>query len=196
MAQKPKILAFAGSLRTDSYNKQLLKIAADAAQEAGCEVKIIDFKNYPMPIYDADIEEEEGLPGYAKEFKMLMVEADGFLISAPEYNSSLSAVLKNSIDWASRPEDNDPYPLWPFKGKTAALLSASPGRLGGLRGLFHLRDVLQNIYINVLPEMYALNKADSAFNPDGSLISENKQKAAESVGKNLAQYLLKLQDKE
>ena len=144
MTRKLRILAFAGSTRKDSYNKKLRRIAAKAAEECGAEVTLVDLKDLPMPLFDEDLERETGMPESAAKLKALMVESDGFLIASPEYNSSITAVLKNAIDWVSRPVPNEPS-LLAFMGKTAILMSASPGNLGGLRGLVHLRAILGNI---------------------------------------------------
>ena len=106
----PEILAFAGSTRTESYNKKLVRLAADAARAAGANVTVIDLRDLPLPLFDEDFETAHGLPENAKKLKSLMKEHDGFLISSPEYNSSITAVLKNAIDWASRPETEDEPP--------------------------------------------------------------------------------------
>ena len=127
MSTTPKILALAGSTREGSYNKKLVRVAAAGAQAAGGEVTLVDLRELPMPLYDGDLEAAEGLPPNARILKRLMIAHDGLLISAPEYNSSITAVLKNAIDWASRPEP-DEIPLVAFKDKVAALMSASPGQ--------------------------------------------------------------------
>ena len=106
-----KILAFAGSTRTESFNKKLVKIAVEGARAAGAEVTLIDLRDFPMPLYDGDLEAASGLPENAKKVKQLMISHHGFLISAPEYNSSITAVLKNTFDWVSRPETDDEPPL-------------------------------------------------------------------------------------
>src|SRR5690349_10389273 len=155
MAYTPKILAFAGSLRKDSFNKKLVKLAAAGAKSAGADVTYIDLKELPMPIFDEDLEAAQGMPENAKKFKQLMISHDGLLISAPEYNSSISAALKNAIDWASRPEPNE-APLVAFDGKVVSLMAASPGALGGLRGLVTVRSILGNIKVIVLPEQIAV----------------------------------------
>src|ERR1700690_2177036 len=116
MPYTPKILAFAGSTRKESFNKKLVKVAADAARAAGAEVTYLDLKDIPMPLYDGDLETEQGLPENAKKFKAMLLAHDGLLISAPEYNSSISGVLKNAIDWASRPAPGE-APLACFAGK-------------------------------------------------------------------------------
>src|SRR6186713_3493129 len=124
---QPKIVAFAGSLRTGSYNKKLLAIAVDAARAAGAEVTVVDLRELALPVFDQDIEDSTGLPEGAKKLKTLMRESDGFLIASPEYNSSVTAALKNAIDWASRSETDDEPSLVAYRGKTAALMAAAPG---------------------------------------------------------------------
>jgi len=188
MAYVPKILAFAGSTRTDSFNKKLVRIAAEGARKAGAEVISIDLRDYPLPIYDGDLEQREGLPANARKLKDLFLAHQGLLISAPEYNSSISAVLKNTIDWVSRPVPGEP-PLGCFVDKVAALMSASTGALGGLRGLVHIRAILGNIRVIVLPDQGAVPKAHEAFAPDSSLKDPQQQAAVEQLGRNLAQVL-------
>lgn len=192
MEKKVKILAFAGSTRKDSFNKKLVKAAAKAAEDEGAEVTVIDLKDFPMPLYDGDDEAATGLPPKALELKKLMQESDGFLISSPEYNSGYSAVLKNAFDWASRKSEEGEAGLSAFTGKYAGLLSASPGAMGGLRGLYQLREVLQNINVTVMPVMHALGKAHEAFNDDGSLKDEKAAQSVKNVGANLAKTLKKL----
>ncbi|MCM0590740.1 MAG: NAD(P)H-dependent oxidoreductase [Gloeotrichia echinulata CP02] len=191
MASKPKILAFAGSTRIDSYNKKLVKIAAAGAQAAEVEVTYLDLRDLPLPLFDEDLEAQEGLPANARTFKDLLISHQGLLIASPEYNSSLTAVLKNAIDWASRPSANE-APLAAFTDKVAAIMSASPGPLGGLRGLSPLRSILGNIGVLVLPNQVAVPKAYEAFNADGSLKAPQQQESVEKLGKNLANILLKL----
>jgi NAD(P)H-dependent FMN reductase len=171
----PRILAFAGSLRVESFNKKLVRIAADAVRAVGGEVTVVDLHDFPMPLYDGDIEAASGIPETGKKLKKMFVESQGLLISSPEYNSSITGVLKNTIDWVSRPAPGEPG-LVAFTGKVAGLVSASPGALGGLRGLVHLRSILGNIGVIVLPEQLAVSKAGDAFGPDGSL-KDDKQKA-------------------
>ncbi|MEH1951148.1 MAG: NAD(P)H-dependent oxidoreductase [Nostoc sp.] len=191
MASPPKILAFAGSTRIDSYNKKLVKIAAAGAKAAGAEVTYIDLRDLPLPLYDEDLEAQEGLPANARTFKDLLISHQGLLIASPEYNSSLTAVLKNAIDWASRPVPNE-APLAAFAGKVASIMSTSPGALGGLRGLVHLRSILGNIKVLVLPDQIALPKAYEAFNADGTLKDPKQQQSIEQLGDGLTKILLKL----
>lgn len=192
MDYRPKILAFAGSLRKDSFNKKLIKIAVKGAQEAGAEVTLIDLKDYPLPIYDQDIEDSQGLPENALKIKDLMFKNDGFLLSCPEYNSSMSAVFKNVIDWASRNASKDEVYLSCFIDKAVGLISASPGALGGLRSLVHVRSMFSNIYSYVLPQQKCIAHADKAFDANGNLIDAKAQADVMNMGKNLTQFIKKL----
>ena len=191
MAYVPKILAFAGSTRTDSFNKKLVKLGAAAARAAGAEVTLVDLRDLPMPLYDGDLEAASGLPDNAQKFKALMLAHQGLLISAPEYNSGISGVLKNAIDWASRSASNEP-PLACFVNEVAALMSASPGALGGLRGLVHVRSILGNIHVLVLPDQLSIPKAHEAFTSDGALKDAKQQAAVERLARQLTTTLTKL----
>ena len=186
-----KILAFAGSARRESYNNKLLKIAASGAQAAGAAVTVIDLADYPLPLFNEDLEQESGAPENAKRLKQLFVENHGLLIACPEYNSSITPLLKNTIDWVSRPAAGEPS-LIAYRGKVATLLSASPGALGGLRGLVHVRSILGNIGVIVLPDQIAIQKAFEAFNPDGSLKDAKLQSAVTDLGAGLAKFLTRL----
>lgn len=190
MSAQPRILAFAGSTRTDSYNKRLVQIAARAAEGAGAEVRVIDLRDFPLPLFDEDLE-RVGTPEVATRLKALMVEHDGFLIASPEYNSSITAVLKNAIDWASRPAANEPR-LVAFQGKVASLMSTSPGALGGLYGLVQLRSILGNIGVIVLPDQIAMPRAFEAFQEDGTLKDAKTQSSVAALGTSLAGFLAKL----
>lgn len=186
-----RLLAFAGSLRKDSYNKKLVKIAVKGAREAGAEVTLIDLKDYPMPIYDGDIEAAEGLPVNAMKLKELMWEHDGFIIASPEYNSSISAALKNAIDWASRPATPDEKDLSCFVDKFALIMSASVGQLGGLRGLVHLRAIFENIYTFVMPKQKCIPLCSDAFDEEGNLKNPKDQKAVMALGKKFVETFAK-----
>lgn len=191
MPVTPRILAFAGSARKESYNKKLVRIAADGARAGGAEVTLLDLRDLPLPIFDEDLEKTDGLPDNARKFKQLLLAHDGLLIASPEYNSSITALLKNAIDWASRPAAGE-KPLQCFDGKVAALISASPGALGGLRGLVTLRMILGNIRVLVLPDQLAVAKAHEAFNSDGSLKDAAQQDAVRKIGAKLAETIRKL----
>lgn len=180
-----KVLAFAGSSRTDSFNKKLVKVAAEGAREAGAEVTFIDLRDYSMPIYDGDLEANEALPENAKKLKKIFLEHHGLLISSPEYNSSISALLKNAIDWVSRPEPGEAQ-LACYDQKVVGLMAASPGMLGGLRGLVTVRSIFSNIKCIVIPEQVAVAKAGEAFNDNGGLKNEKEEKSVKNIGAQVA----------
>lgn len=188
----PKIIAFSGSSRKASLNKKLLAIAVAEAKSQGAEVTVVDLKDYEMPLYNGDLEDEKGLPEAAKKLKKLFTEHDGLLIAAPEYNSSITPLLKNTIDWISRPESDDEPSLIAYRDKVAALISASPGNFGGLRGLVPLRMLLGNIGVTVIPEQFCLGQAQAAFQEDGSFKNPNQQKQVVNVVTSLVVKLNKL----
>lgn len=179
-----RLVAFAGSLRKDSWNKKLVRIAADGARAAGAEVTLLDLADFPMPLFDEDLERAQGAPASAQQWKAALKACDGMIIASPEYNSSVTAALKNAIDWASRPAAGEPA-LAAFAGKTAVLMAASPGALGGLRGLVHLRSILGNIQMLVLPEQKAISKAHEAFGPDDALKDAKVADEVRALGKRL-----------
>ena len=191
MPKKVRILAFAGSARNNSWNKKLVRIAAKGARAAGAEVTDLDLADYPMPMYDGDLEATEGQPANAKRLKTLMINSHGFLIASPEYNSGYSPLLKNTLDWVSRPIPEEPS-LLAFAGKVTALMSASPGALGGLRGLAQLRQVLSNIQVLVLPGQVTVPSAQNLFKTNGSLEDEKKQEETIQLGATLTHVLRKL----
>lgn len=195
MENRVKILAFAGSTRKDSYNKKLVKIACKGAEELGAHVTYIDLHDYPLPLYDGDLEAEYGLPKNAIRLKALMREHDGFLISSPEYNSSISGVLKNVIDWTTRKELPEERDLVCYKNKVAMIMSASPSYLGGLRGLVTLRSILGNIGVLVLPEQHSIAIAHEAFDENGNLLDEKKEQNTVGLGRNLVGWIQNLKGK-
>jgi chromate reductase len=189
----PKLLAFAGSLRRASFNHRLVQVAAEGAQQAGAEVKVISLKDFPMPVYDQDWFDEHGFPDSVLQVKALMKGHDGFLIASPEYNGSISGALKNAIDWVSRSEPGEaPLALSCFKGKTAALMATSPGGLGGLRGLSHVRAILEGVGVLVIPDQKALPNAFKIFDEAGKLTDEPQRDAIAALGAKLAEVTGKL----
>jgi NAD(P)H-dependent FMN reductase len=186
----PRILAFAGSLRADSLNKKLARVAAAGAQAAGGEVTYVDLRDFPMPIFDADLE-AEGTPETALQFKELLRAHDGLLLAAPEYNTSITAVLKNTLDWASRATPGEPSQD-AFDGKIAALFSASPGALGGLRGLVHVRAILGGMGVLVLPGQVAVPRAHEAFTAEGALADARTQTNVDRLAATLVDTVRKL----
>ena len=188
----PRILAFGGSLRRDSFNQKLAAVAAVGARAVGAEVTLIALRDFPLPVFDQDLEGAEGIPMAAKKLKQLFREHHGLLIASPEYNSSITAALKNAFDWVSRAETDDEPPLVAFAGKTAALCAASPGALGGMRGLVHARAILGNIGVTVLPDQVTVSKAHEAFRADGTLADEKQTAKVKKLGTQLAHHLVKL----
>ncbi len=185
MAYIPRILAFAGSLRQESWNQKLIKIAVKSAKDAGAAVTMIDLKDFPLPIFDEDLE-KAGIPENVNKLKELFLAHDGLILASPEYNSSITAVLKNTIDWVSRRATSE------FNYKTAVIMSASPGALGGLRGLVHVRSILSNMNVLVLPQQVAVSKAHEAFNSEGGLKDSKQHSAIEQLGVALTETLKKL----
>jgi len=163
-----KVLAFSGSTRGDSVNKKLVSQAANLARQKEVTVTVIDLKDFPIPFYDGDLEAKEGMPLKAKQLRQLMIQSQVILIASPEYNGSLSAVLKNAIDWASRSEEGGSS-RDAFKGKKFVIMSASPGSGGGARGLVHLRTIIENIGGTVVPQQVVVPDAFNAFDQQGLL---------------------------
>lgn len=191
MKTRTRILALAGSTRAGSWNHLLLENAAAGARRAGAKVTVVRLRDYPLPLFDEDLEAAGGLPEPGHRLRTLFAVHDGLLLASPEYNGSVTAVLKNTLDWLSRGH-GDAVPLSLFRGKSAALLSASPGGLGGLRGLVHARAILGNLGLLVLPEQLALPAAHEAFDAAGRLRDRRRQAEAEALGARLAEVTARL----
>ena len=185
MSDAPRILALAGSLRAGSFNRRLLAVAADGARAAGADVTGVDLRDFPLPVYDADLETASGLPAAALALKERFRVAEGLLVASPEYNSAISGTLKNVFDWVSRPAPGE-KPLACFKGKVAALCAASPGALGGIRGLASVRVVLGNLGVVLLPDQVALPRAAEAFDAEGNVVDPARRKSLLELGAALA----------
>lgn len=168
LCAETKVLAFSGSTQEESLNKKLVKEAAGYAKEAGASVTIVDLKDYDMPFYNSDLEKKSGMPAKAKELRRLMVNSDVILIASPEYNGSLSGILKNAIDWASRSEEGKAS-RDAFKGKKFVIMAASPGQGGGARGLVHLRNIIENVGGTVMAQQVVVPNAYNAFDAEGHL---------------------------
>jgi chromate reductase len=158
-----KLLAFAGSTRAGSLNQTLLDLAVAEARGRGAEVTSIRLKDFVLPLYDGDLESSD-FPPAARELKALFQGHQGFLIATPEYNGSVSGVLKNAIDWVSRPTDGENLvALSAFRGKVAGLMAASISPFGGLRGITHMRQILATIQTLVATEQVLVPFAHGAF---------------------------------
>jgi chromate reductase len=180
----PSILSFAGSARRASVNRKLVAFASERARALGAKVTLIDLADFPMPLYDGDLEEREGLPENAARLRGMMLEHGGLLLACPEYNGSITPLLKNTIDWTSRASDGVAMTA-AYAGKVACLLSASPGGLGGMRGLVHVRAILSGIGVHVVPQDVSVSGAHKAFAEDGSLSDERLRKRLDTACETL-----------
>ena len=188
-----RILAFAGRARRESLNKKLIAAAAARARELGVEVSLVDLADFPLPLYDGDLESDSGIPENAAKLRTLMLEHDGLLIACPEYNGSITPLLKNTIDWTSRPA-GDLRATAAYRGKVAGLISASPGALGGLRGLVHVRAILSGMGVLVVPGDLAVGGAYQAFSEDGSLTDERMAGRLDTLVRTVVATASALQD--
>ena len=178
-----KLLVFAGSSRKGSYNRQLASVVASLARVAGAEVTQLELGSLDIPLYNADLE-AAGTPPDVIRLKQVMLAHPAWIVCSPEYNGSYTALLKNTLDWASSPVKNDPD--WaegtlPFRGKVVGLMAASPGALGGLRSLGHLTPLLINLQCWVAPRQFALGQAGQAFDERGQLNSTNQLSSVQAV---------------
>ena len=191
MMAQPKILAFSGSTRSGSFNKKLLRLAIKGAEAAGAQVTQVELRDLDLPLYYGDLEEKITLPEGARKLKKLFEEHDGWLIASPEYNGSVSAVLKNAIDWVSR-QQPDEVAYQQFAGKVVVMMSASMGAFAGIRSLAALRAILSHINVLVLPQQFSMPHAHQAFNDDDSMKDAKRQAQVEGLGRTLAEYLAKM----
>lgn len=178
-----KVLVFAGSTRTASFNRKLAREVAALARAKGAEVTHLELGDYDVPMYNADLE-ARGTPADVMKLKQLFWEHPAWLVCTPEYNASYPALVKNTLDWLSSPVKTDPVWNDDFRfsrGKVVGVLSASPGALGGLRSQSHLIPLLLNLQCWVAPQTYALGRAGDAFDEQGRLKEESARKRAGSV---------------
>ncbi|HKZ96146.1 MAG TPA: NAD(P)H-dependent oxidoreductase [Hyphomicrobiaceae bacterium] len=187
MTSATKLLFFAGSARTASYNKRLARLGALIADANGIPATFADLGDYPMPVYDADLQERDGVPDNARKMEALMKVHTGIFIACPEYNASITPLLKNTLDWISRIKNEGEEPLAVFKTRVFALGSASNGGLGGLRGLNTVRTVLElGTGALVLPDQFAVPRAADAFDDHGHLRNKESQELFKSLIQKLA----------
>lgn len=179
MSKLPRILAFSGSARRESLNQKLLMATAEAARASGGEVTAIMLNDYELPLYHGDLEDEKGLPENAAKLVRLIEEHQGLLIASPEYNSQITPLLKNTIDWCTRADEN------PFRGKVAAVVSGSPGAFGAIRAMTQLRQLLTHLGCHVIPAQCVVPLADKAFDAAGRLEDARAKKAATAVAEQL-----------
>lgn len=188
MNASPRILAFAGSARRESLNRKLLALFVAAARAAGGEVTLVDLNDYPLPLYHGDLEDASGMPAPAQQLVTLVTQHHALLIASPEYNSLITPLLKNTIDWCTRAEPN------PFAGKVVAVVSASPGQYGGVRSAQLARQLLLHLGGHVVPAQCSLSHADEAFDEHGALKDPRTRKSAQRVAEELVRLTRRLVD--
>jgi len=192
----PRILVFAGSIRTGAFSGR----TADAAQKElalqGADVTRISLADYPMPIVDQDLEAAEGVPQNAVRLGRQIAAHDGILICSPEYNSSIPPLLKNAIDWVSRIRRDGDRAFRPYQGKIAALCSSSDGNFAGMRGLYHLRAVLMSCQVEVITPQCSVARAADAFDTDGNFKEERLRKSMAQVAGTLIERARLLSSRE
>lgn len=186
MPVTPRILAFAGSARRDSLNRKLLTVAIRSVKAAGGAVTLVDLNEYALPLYHGDLEDAAGMPANALRLIELVQAHAGLLVASPEYNSQLTPLLKNTIDWITRAERN------PLIGKVAAVVSASPGILGGARSLQHARHLLMQLGCHVVPAQCILPNAAEAFDEHGNLTDSRSQKSVDALAQQLVDLVRKI----
>ncbi len=178
-----KLLVFAGSTRQHSFNRRLAQVAAGMARDAGADVTLLELSDFDIPLYNADLE-ARGTPADVLRLKQVLFEHPAWIVCSPEYNGSYTALLKNTIDWASSPVKGDP--IWQdgtrsFRGKVVGMLSASPGALGGLRSQSHLAPLLINLKCWLAPKAFALGRAGGAFDDNGALVQNAHRERVHGV---------------
>jgi len=177
-----KLLAFAASLRKESWNRKLLHVAVPYAEAAGALVTVRSFRDFEGPMYDQDIFNEQGLPPGPQAFADALGEVDGIILATPEYNYSIAGTLKNLIDWVSRLRPT------PLRGKSAVLLSTSTSVVGGARGLWQTRIPLEGCGVSVHTGMFFNGPALQLFGEDG--VSIRDPKMAEGIGRLMGEYVV------
>ena len=184
------ILAFAGSARKQSWNRKVLTVAVQGASDAGAKVTLVNLADYPMPIYDADWHEANGVPENMLKLRGLMMQANGLLIASPEYNASITPLLKNTIDWLSQSVEGASGNA-PFTNKIGALLGASNGAFGTIRALPHVSYILSNLGVFMLP-VVAVPGVSQAFDATGNMSNERTRNMITDLGAKLAHTIEKL----
>lgn len=181
----PKILVFAGSVRTGAYSGKTADAAMKELALRGARVSRISLADYPLPIMDEDLERQKGVPENAGKLARLFSEHDGVLIATPEYNGSIPPLLKNTIDWISRVKTSRSEAVQPFVGKTAAICSSSEGHFAGIRSASHLRAVLSHIQMEVISPQVSVPHGAEAFDENGDFREERLRKGMQRLCRTL-----------
>lgn len=190
--RKPKLLGICGSLRKNSSNRKLLRVAIQGAGEAGAEVTEVDLLDHPLAAFNEDDQLREGVPENARKLRRLMLDCDGALFAVPEYNTSLPGGFKNVLDWMSRKDPSGPFARSCFEGKFAAIMGASSGAFGARRSLSEMRHILHMLGMHVIPEQVSLPHGREAFDEAGNLKDESRQKAVAAVAARLVEVVSRL----
>ena len=180
---KPRIVVMAGSRRREALSRRVAAACVRALDAAGAEVERVELDDYPAPLYDGDLEAASGLPEAIVRLQRVLHASDGVLVVNPEYNGSLTPLLKNTLDWCSRPNPADPERSGGkvYAGRAAAVVGSSPGALGGMRVLFHIRDVLGYLGMQVIPQQLAVGKAGEAVGDDDRLRDAAQQEMLDKL---------------
>lgn len=187
-----RILGLAGSARTGSFNQALLAHALAKLESSDIKTETFSFREDPLPLYDGDLEKEEGIPDAALKLRAAVLAADGLVMACPEYNASITPLLKNALDWGSRKdEETGQGNVW--LGKPVLLLSASPGALGGVRSLRAVREVLVELQAHVMPQQVAVPGAIQMFGEDGELAHERARSLLISSLDEFKRYVRRFQ---
>ena len=184
------ILAFAGSIRKESWNRKVLDVAVHGARDAGADVTVVNLADYPMPIYDADWHAANGVPEPMLRLREKMMRANGLLIASPEYNASITPLLKNTIDWLSQSVGGESGNA-PYTNKIGALLGASNGAFGTIRALPHVAYILSNLGVFMLP-VVAVPGVSQSFDAAGNMSNERTRNMVAGLGARLARTIEKL----
>ncbi len=184
---RPRLLVFPGSNRAGSYNVRLAGAIVKALSTLECDVTRISLADYPLPLFDADLEKRDGVPENAVRLARLFHEHDGVVAVSPEYNTSLAPLMKNTLDWVSRVPSDQYGKLMPYKGKVFAIASTSPGGYGGIRGLNHLRAILVNMGALIISEQVAVANAEKAFGDDDMPVDTRTATHLRAMAKSLVE---------
>lgn len=181
--RSPSVVVMAGSSRRDALSRRVAAACVGPLQAAGAQVRLIELANYVAPLYCGDLEAESGLPASIVALQTVLYECDGLLVVNPEYNGSITPLLKNTLDWCSRPNPADRVRSGGavYAGRAAAVIGTSPGALGGMRVLFHVRDILGYLGMQVIPQQLAIGHAGSALVEDGKLRDESQREMLDKL---------------
>ena len=177
-----RVLAMSGSARMGSLNQRLLNVAVQGALAAGAKVTVVSLSDFPLPFFDSELEQEQGVPANALDLQKLFSEHDALLVASPDYNGGYTALLKNTIDWMSRPTTEKVSGMALFANKPTAVISASPGPMGGIRSMLAMRGVLEKLGAVLIPQTFTLGVAHLAFAENGQLTNPQVEGEVKAVG--------------